>query len=136
MRGSGIGLSLVKHIAEAHGGSVTVDSEPGAGAAFIVDIPLRRARARAERCSKRTEPRSNKRVLIVEDEPDIVRGLTDALEFEGFEVVSTGVGKDGVRVMRERGADCVILDLMLPDINGYRCARRSAPSTRWCRSSS
>jgi two-component system phosphate regulon sensor histidine kinase PhoR len=40
VRGSGIGLSLVKHIAEGHGGSVTVDSEPGRGAAFIVDIPL------------------------------------------------------------------------------------------------
>jgi two-component system phosphate regulon sensor histidine kinase PhoR len=40
VRGSGIGLSLVKHIAEAHGGFVTVDSEPGKGAAFIVDIPL------------------------------------------------------------------------------------------------
>jgi len=60
-----------------------------------------------------------KKILIVEDEPDIVRGLTDALEFEGFEVVSTGFGKDGVRMMRERGADCVILDLMLPDQNGY-----------------
>jgi len=61
----------------------------------------------------------NKRVLIVEDEPDIVRGLTDALEFEGFDVVSKGFGKDGVRIMRDKGADCVILDLMLPDINGY-----------------
>jgi two-component system, OmpR family, phosphate regulon sensor histidine kinase PhoR len=40
VRGSGIGLSLVKHIAEAHGGTVTVDSEPGRGAAFIIDIPL------------------------------------------------------------------------------------------------
>jgi signal transduction histidine kinase len=40
VRGSGIGLSLVKHIAEAHGGQVTVDSEPGRGAAFIVDIPI------------------------------------------------------------------------------------------------
>ena len=40
VRGSGIGLSLVKHIAEAHGGNVIVDSEPGRGAAFIVDIPL------------------------------------------------------------------------------------------------
>ncbi len=40
VRGSGIGLSLVKHIAEAHGGRVTVESKPGFGAAFIVDIPL------------------------------------------------------------------------------------------------
>ena len=44
VRGSGIGLSLVKHIAEAHGGTVVVDSEPGKGAAFIVDIPLMQPR--------------------------------------------------------------------------------------------
>jgi DNA-binding response OmpR family regulator len=69
-----------------------------------------------------TVPQANvrKRILIVEDEPDIVRGLTDALEFESLDVVSTGVGKEGVRIMKERGADCVILDLMLPDINGYQ----------------
>jgi DNA-binding response OmpR family regulator len=61
-----------------------------------------------------------KKILLIEDEPDIVRGLSDALEFEGFEVLSTGEGRDGVRMARERGADCVILDLMLPDINGYQ----------------
>jgi len=48
VRGSGIGLSLVKHIAEAHGGTVTVDSEPGRGAAFIVDIPLVEPPSRTE----------------------------------------------------------------------------------------
>jgi DNA-binding response OmpR family regulator len=62
----------------------------------------------------------HKRILIVEDEPDIVRGLRDALEFEGLEVLSTGVGAEGVRMMRGAGADCVILDLMLPDMNGYQ----------------
>jgi DNA-binding response OmpR family regulator len=71
-----------------------------------------------------TLPASNvharRHILIVEDEPDIIRGLKDALEFEGFEVASTSVGKEGVRLMRERPADCVILDLMLPDINGYQ----------------
>jgi DNA-binding response OmpR family regulator len=61
-----------------------------------------------------------KRILIVEDEPDIVRGLTDALEFESLDVISTSQGREGVRIMKERGADCVLLDLMLPDINGYQ----------------
>ena len=65
-------------------------------------------------------PQSKRRLLIVEDEPDIVRGLTDALEFEGFDVEATGLGEEGVRIMRERPADCVILDLMLPDLNGYQ----------------
>jgi two-component system phosphate regulon sensor histidine kinase PhoR len=45
VRGSGIGLALVKHIAEAHHGRVTVESEPGRGAAFIIDIPLEQAAA-------------------------------------------------------------------------------------------
>ena len=61
-----------------------------------------------------------KKILIVEDEPDIVRGLSDALEFEGLDVTSTGSGAEGVKLMKERGADCVILDLMLPDLNGYQ----------------
>ena len=44
------------------------------------------------------------RILIVEDEPDLVRGLRDALEFEGFEIVSSGLGREGVKLARERGA--------------------------------
>ena len=47
VRGSGIGLSLVKHIAEAHGGTVTIDSDRGKGAAFIVDLPIERRRSRS-----------------------------------------------------------------------------------------
>jgi len=60
-----------------------------------------------------------RRVLVIEDEPDLVRGLRDALEFEGFEVLSSGLGRDGVRLARERAPDIVLLDLMLPDINGF-----------------
>src|SRR5689334_8611953 len=46
-------------------------------------------------------------------------GLRDALEFEGFAVISAGKGKDGVQLARADSPDAVILDLMLPDINGY-----------------
>jgi len=62
---------------------------------------------------------SKRRILVIEDEPDIARGLRDALEFEQFEVGTTGHGRDGIRLLRERGSDLVILDLMLPDINGF-----------------
>jgi DNA-binding response OmpR family regulator len=60
-----------------------------------------------------------RRILIIEDEPDMVRGLRDALEFEGFEVFSSGLGREGLRLLRERGPDLVLLDLMLPDANGF-----------------
>lgn len=59
------------------------------------------------------------RILIIEDEPDIARGLTDALEFEGFDVFAANLGREGLKLVRERGPDLVILDLMLPDINGF-----------------
>ncbi len=58
-------------------------------------------------------------ILIIEDEPQIVMGLRDALEFEGFRVVSAGRGKDGIALARTESPDAVILDLMLPDMNGY-----------------
>jgi DNA-binding response OmpR family regulator len=62
---------------------------------------------------------ARRRILVIEDEPDIARGLRDALEFEQFDVTTTGHGRDGIRLLREEGADLVILDLMLPDVNGF-----------------
>lgn len=63
--------------------------------------------------------RSKKKILIIEDEPDIVMGLQDALEFEGFLTFSTGLGQKGVEFVESEKPSCIILDLMLPDINGY-----------------
>ena len=60
-----------------------------------------------------------RRVLVIEDEPDLVRGLRDALEFEGFEILSAGRGREGIKLARERSPDLVLLDLMLPDMNGF-----------------
>ena len=62
---------------------------------------------------------AKKTILIVEDEPQIVMGLRDALEFEGFRVVSAGRGKEGVALWKSEAPDAIILDLMLPDMNGY-----------------
>jgi DNA-binding response OmpR family regulator len=60
-----------------------------------------------------------KTILVVDDEPQLVMGLRDALEFEGFRVIAAGKGKDGVALARSENPDAVILDLMLPDVNGY-----------------
>jgi DNA-binding response OmpR family regulator len=65
-------------------------------------------------------PSEKKQILIIEDEPDIVRGLEDALEFEGFDVHSASTGDAGIGLAKETHPDCVLLDLMLPDDNGYR----------------
>jgi DNA-binding response OmpR family regulator len=63
------------------------------------------------------EPR--KTILVIEDEPHIALGLKDALEFEGFRVVTAATGKEGVSLARHERPHAVLLDLMLPDVNGY-----------------
>ncbi len=71
-----------------------------------------------------------KHILIIEDEPHIVMGLRDALEFEGFGVLSARHGKEGLQIARTENPDAIVLDLMLPDMNGYAVCeelRRIAP---------
>ena len=59
-------------------------------------------------------------ILIVDDEPHIVLGLKDALEFEGFRVVTAVNGKEAVQSTRAERPHAILLDLMLPDKNGYQ----------------
>ena len=59
-------------------------------------------------------------VLLVEDDSALALGLCDSLEFEGFRVVHAKTGREGVTAARDEHPDCIILDLMLPDTNGYQ----------------
>lgn len=64
------------------------------------------------------------RILIVEDDPAIMVGLKDNLEFESHEVLTATDGEAGYRTLRDQAPDLVILDLMLPKLNGYDLCRR------------
>jgi len=60
-----------------------------------------------------------KTILLVEDDPTLALGLCDALEFEGFKVVHAERGSDAIEQAKKSSPECIILDLMLPDLNGY-----------------
>ena len=67
---------------------------------------------------------SNKtRILIVDDEADLVSVLRIGLEIEGFEVIAASDGEEGLRKAREERPELVVLDLMLPKLDGYRVCR-------------
>src|ERR1700738_2804191 len=57
-------------------------------------------------------PHGKKTILVVDDEPNIVLGLRDALEFEGFRVISSGKGQEAIALARSESPDAIILDLM------------------------
>ena len=63
---------------------------------------------------------SGTQVLLIEDEPDMVRGLRDAMQFEGYNVLTADEGGTGIQMARKEKPQLVILDLMLPDMNGYQ----------------
>ncbi len=64
------------------------------------------------------------KILIVEDDPDMTMGLSDNLVFEGYEVLSAPTGEKGLELAKEAKPDCILLDIMLPGIDGYEtCAR-------------
>jgi DNA-binding response OmpR family regulator len=59
-------------------------------------------------------------ILVIDDEPHIVLGLKDALEFEGFSVLTAATGRAGMQLAQRDRPDAILLDLMLPDLNGYQ----------------
>lgn len=64
------------------------------------------------------------KILVVEDDPAILRGLTDNLRFDSYEVLAATDGESGYRLLKEKKPDLVILDLMLPKLSGYELCRR------------
>jgi len=63
---------------------------------------------------------ARKTILVIEDEPAMALGIADALEFEGFRVLTAPTGKQGTALARHEKPNAVLLDLMLPDLNGYQ----------------
>ena len=65
------------------------------------------------------------RILVIEDDASILRGLADNLSFESYEVLTASDGESGFRMIREKNPDLVILDLMLPRMSGYEVCRKA-----------
>lgn len=65
-----------------------------------------------------------KTILIIEDDISILRGLKDNLEFEGYSVLTESNGEKGLRLAMEKNPDLILLDIMLPGMNGYEICRK------------
>lgn len=125
-RGLGIGLTLVKSIVEMHGGSIRAFSEgPGHGSTFVARLPLSSAKAAANSGSGRDrQPAAKHRVLVVDDHPDSALGLSRLLAVQGHETHTAVDGHSALEQVAEFGPDIVLLDIGLPDIDGYETCRR------------
>jgi signal transduction histidine kinase/ActR/RegA family two-component response regulator len=124
-RGMGIGLALVKRLSEMHGGTVSVSSEgPDQGATFTVRLPAVSQPYRHAERSAGDEPVSARRILIIEDNDDTRTMLRAALALSGHEVLEGHDGATGLAKAAAEMPDIVLIDIGLPDIDGYEVARR------------
>ena len=125
--GHGLGLSAVYGVAKAAGGRVDVRSRPGEGATFTLSLPLVSPRHKGE--ASQARPRLSttrvKRVLVVEDSPDVKELITEVLKEAAYEVVSADDGVEALEVLKADGdIQLVISDVMMPRMDGNVLAKR------------
>jgi PAS domain S-box-containing protein len=131
--GLGIGLALARGLAQLHGGTVSASSAgPGRGSEFVLRLPMPAAGEVAETVAPdialapdgaETEA-AKRRVLVIDDNQDAADSLRMALEFLGHEVQAAYDGEGGLALAASFDPQLVLLDIGLPDINGYVVARR------------
>ena len=127
--GLGLGLALVRDLAERHGGSVEATSEgPGLGSQFTVRLPGLPAPPTASPPSpavlKTARTPNPRRLLIVEDHPDVAESLALILRCDDHEVRIAQDGPAALQVLSKFKPDVVLLDVGLPGMDGYQVARR------------
>jgi len=122
--GSGLGLAISQELAIAMGGSIDVDSAPGEGSRFIVDLPLlSAARLPALPSERKPHDIAPRRVLLVEDDPTIAEVVASLLRTQGHRVVHAPHGLAALAETARHGFDIALLDLDLPGMDGLALAR-------------
>jgi signal transduction histidine kinase/DNA-binding response OmpR family regulator len=129
--GVGLGLAITRSILEAHGSSISAGTADGGGASFRFTLPvLEKADPRAADGGA-AKPREGL-VLVMENDPRLVRALGRELEEEDFSVMSAGTPREAAALASDRGPDAVVVDLSLPDRAGLELLQqlRRDPATR------
>jgi nitrogen fixation negative regulator NifL len=119
-QGTGLGLSICQGIIEKHGGSIRVDSKPGQGATFRIDLPVVAAppgEAADASATVRALP-PGFRILIVDDEPDVAGVLGDLLRTDGEEIEAVPDGQAALEKIQAGEYDLVLCDVRMPKLDG------------------
>ena len=131
--GLGIGLAVVRAMAEQHGASVSVASGGlGLGSTFTVRFPLaQQGEQPSVALAAPAKPASFVRVLVVDDNDDARELLVQVLEVSGYQTLQARDGSTALRIAQEALPHVAVVDIGLPDLNGYEVAMRlrAAPAT-------
>ncbi|HXY37531.1 MAG TPA: PAS domain S-box protein [Planctomycetaceae bacterium] len=126
--GLGIGLTLVRRLVDFHGGKVEARSDgPGTGAEFIVRLPIHKELATVPEVIRTTPERANNgpqfRILVVDDNVDAAEMLSTLLRLDGHRVWMVHDGKAALDAAQAYRPEIILLDIGLPELNGYEVAK-------------
>jgi PAS domain S-box-containing protein len=129
-KGSGLGLSQVYGFVAQSGGHVAIDSKPGAGTTVTLHLPAARPPEEREAADRKTAEKgwAMGRILVVEDDPDVLDVTVETLRNFGYEVLTAPDARSGLSVLRrEPDIDVLFTDIVMPrGMNGVELAREAA----------
>ena len=122
--GTGLGLSVSHSIIERHGGDLRVDSRPGEGTTFTITLPIGMGPAGESTAGPETGGERKGRILLVDNDPQVLSILGEMLKDAGHHVLPVPSGSEALRVFVPNGFDLIITNVGMPEMSGWDVAER------------